>query len=549
MNISNYRALARKYRPKNFSELIGQDALVKTISNAINANKLAQAYLLTGIRGVGKTTTARIIAQTANCENVQIQDGAIPLQCGLCSNCKSFIASNHPDIIEIDAASRTSVDDIRIIIENSEYRPLLGRYKVFIIDEVHMLSKSAFNALLKVLEEPPMHVIFIFATTEVKKIPLTIISRCQRFDLARIDIPKLTHLFLNVINAEGINCDKLALELIASKADGSARDGLSLLDQAIILAGHNNIVSSDIVKSMVGFVSKSEVIEFFSSVIYNKADKALVVIHNIHKVSSDFTEFLNELATLCAYMAKKIALKEHLEIEFNNHEVEICDLVKNINMAWVQIAWQLIFKASVELKITTNQLQLIEMLVLKLIYITSEPLVNKKIKISESQTSESTKTDQSEISNSQTINKQGGNPETAINLIDKQIENVKPSNENNKSLAGEDLRLLNDFLKALSAKNMYDLLHFMLNSVEITQFSANKVSFKGNKADSKLLSDLRNEIDVICGLQPEFSIINSSEFTSIKSSIIENFEASELWQEIEENFNKSKVEDVVINFK
>ena len=231
---NEYRVLARKYRPENFDQLIGQDTLVRTLTNAIEAGRVAHAFMLTGVRGVGKTTTARIIARALNCIGADGDGGPTISPCGVCDSCISIREDRHVDVIEMDAASRTGVDDVRELIEGVRYRPISARYKVYIIDEVHMLSRNAFNALLKTLEEPPVHVKFIFATTEIRKVPVTVLSRCQRFDLRRVELEKLANHFKRVASEEGVEVDDDALHLIARASDGSVRDGLSLLDQALV---------------------------------------------------------------------------------------------------------------------------------------------------------------------------------------------------------------------------------------------------------------------------------------------------------------------------
>ena len=231
----SYRVLARKYRPTRFDDLIGQEAMVRILRNAFATGRVAHAFMLTGVRGVGKTTTARIIARALNCIGPDGNGGPTADPCGECANCKAILVDRHPDVVEMDAASRTGVDDVREIIEATRYRPIQARTKVFVIDEVHMLSRQAFNALLKTLEEPPAHVKFVFATTELRKVPITVLSRCQRFDLRRVRVNELIAHFGRIAQREGVAIEPAALELIARAADGSVRDGLSLLDQAIAM--------------------------------------------------------------------------------------------------------------------------------------------------------------------------------------------------------------------------------------------------------------------------------------------------------------------------
>src|SRR5713226_6136348 len=261
-----YRVLARKYRPTTFAELIGQEAMVRTLSNAIATGRIAHAFILTGVRGVGKTTTARIIARALNCVGPDGTGGPTFTPCGECVHCRSIAEDRHVDVIEMDAASRTGVDDIRDLTEGMRYRPVTARYKVYIIDEVHMLSKNAFNALLKTLEEPPPDVIFIFATTEVHRVPVTVLSRCQRFSLRRVPIEQLVEHYRRIAEAEGISVAPAALGLIARAADGSVRDGLSLLDQAIALSGDEPI-EEEAVRDMLGIADRALVFDLFETVL------------------------------------------------------------------------------------------------------------------------------------------------------------------------------------------------------------------------------------------------------------------------------------------
>ena len=267
---NNYTVLARKYRSQDFKSLIGQDVLVKTLTTAINTSRIAHAYIFTGIRGTGKTSTARILAKALNCLS---SDRATATPCGECENCRAIAAGQHIDVMEIDAASHTGVDNMRDILDGAQYRPTNGRYRVYIIDEVHMLSTSAFNALLKTLEEPPAHVIFILATTEIRKVPVTILSRCQRFDLVRVPVDTLKKHFAWIADQEKIELTDGANELLARAADGSVRDGLSLLDQAIAQTGGH--VDEESVLDMLKRADRGVVVDFMKTLLSGDTAAAL----------------------------------------------------------------------------------------------------------------------------------------------------------------------------------------------------------------------------------------------------------------------------------
>lgn len=291
-----YRVLARKYRPQIFDDLMGQDALVRTLRNAFEQNRVHHAFVLTGVRGVGKTTTARIIAKGLNCLGPDGTGGPTMQPCGVCDNCRAIAEDRHVDVLEMDAASHTGVDDVRELIENVRYRPVAGRYKVYIVDEVHMLSKNAFNALLKTLEEPPEHAKFIFATTEIRKVPITVLSRCQRFDLRRIDIALLVELFERVCKAEGVEAEDEALRLIARAADGSARDGLSILDQAIALASGPVTVAG--VRDMLGLVDRVRIYDLFEAVMGGRIAEGLSVLADLYDGGADPVVVIQDLMEL-----------------------------------------------------------------------------------------------------------------------------------------------------------------------------------------------------------------------------------------------------------
>ena len=283
-----YRVLARKYRPQTFAELIGQDAMVQTLGNAIKRDRLAHAFLMTGVRGVGKTSTARLIAKALNCVAPDGQGGPTIDPCGQCEPCRAIAEGRHIDVIEMDAASHTGVDDVREIIEAVRYAAVSARYKIYIVDEVHMLSKNAFNALLKTLEEPPAHVKFLFATTEVHKVPVTVLSRCQRFDLRRIPAEKLAEHFAEVTRKEGVEAEPDALMLIARAAEGSARDGLSMLDQAIAHAGlEGGGVTAAAVREMLGLSDRGAVRELLAAVLAGDGPAALAVLRRQYDGGTD----------------------------------------------------------------------------------------------------------------------------------------------------------------------------------------------------------------------------------------------------------------------
>lgn len=355
------KALANSYRPKTFQDLIGQDALVKTLTNGIKNNRIAHAYLLTGIRGIGKTTTARIIARALNCEN-----GPTTTPCMTCPQCKAIDEERHLDIIEIDAASRTGVDDIREIIDSVQYRPVQGKYKIYIIDEVHMLSTSAFNALLKTLEEPPQHVIFIFATTELRKIPATVISRCQRFDLKRIPEEILANHYIKIAEKENIKIEKDAAMIIARTADGSVRDGLSLLDQAISRS-ENSEIKEDEVRELLGLTERNRILDIIDTTLRADAKSTIQCLQNLTKegldpsvVLKDLLEIVHEL-TFIALEPKSIdpALTEE-------ESKRLLNITKAIGPAKLQMAWQILLKSVEEVQTSPNARFALEMAILRL---------------------------------------------------------------------------------------------------------------------------------------------------------------------------------------
>jgi DNA polymerase-3 subunit gamma/tau len=372
---------ATKYRPKNFKELKGQDVLVKILSNAISKSKIANAYIVTGIRGVGKTTTARIIAKTINCEN-KILEGRIPVPCEKCNNCLSINNFNHPDVIEIDAASKTGVNDIREIIENSKYKAALGQYKIYIVDEVHMLSNSAFNALLKTLEEPPENVLFIFATTEIQKVPATIISRCQRFDLLRISSQQLSNHLENISTIEGIKFKKIGLDLIAKFSEGSVRDSLSLLETVNIYKDEDQDIDELMVNEVLGVPKLQSIYELLSHVIDGKADLAIKSFHALNRNGSSVSLILEELLQLCNKVSKSIVIEKFIEDStlFDHEKPVLRGLKETTDITSITNIWKLLLNGLTELKSSNHPLYVFEMILIRVCHLSNIPKLSEVIK-------------------------------------------------------------------------------------------------------------------------------------------------------------------------
>ena len=365
---NQYVILARKYRPQNFDDLLGQDALVQTLTNAIKNNRLHHAYILTGIRGVGKTSTARIIAKALNCVGPDGNGGPTVHPCGVCENCKAITAGRHIDVMELDAASRTGVDDIREILDGVRYKPTNARYKIYIIDEVHMLSKNAFNALLKTLEEPPSHVIFIFATTEIRKVPVTILSRCQRFDLQRLKIEELMKMYHKIIASEGLQADEEALQMLTKAADGSARDATSLLDQAVSLGMGN--VKIDVVKNMIGLADRSQTFELFENLVSSHVDKVIELLQTQYKNGANPTTILQDLINVTHLVAKTRIIPSSVEeSSVSEEEREFAKkMAVSVSIAVLSKIWQMLIKGVSEMQIAPVQIDALEMILIRIAY-------------------------------------------------------------------------------------------------------------------------------------------------------------------------------------
>ncbi|MEP0338792.1 MAG: DNA polymerase III subunit gamma/tau [Alphaproteobacteria bacterium] len=375
-----YQVLARKYRPTDFTSLIGQEAMVRTLTNAIAAGRLAHAFVLTGVRGVGKTTTARIIARALNCIGPDGTGGPTVDPCGVCANCKAIAQDRHVDVMEMDAASRTGVDDIREIIDGVRYRPTSARFKIYIIDEVHMLSKNAFNALLKTLEEPPEHVKFIFATTEIRKVPVTVLSRCQRFDLRRIEVQRLADHFKGICEKEGAEISEAALHLIARAADGSVRDGLSILDQAIAMT--EGAIGEDLVRDMLGLADRSQGFDLLEKTLQGDTPGALNQLAAMYQDGADPAAVLNDLLEIVHFLTRAKLVPETLtdpavpEIE----RVRGKDLSERLGMGALARAWQMLLKGVGEVQHAPNAIQATEMVIVRLAHAANMPTPEEAIR-------------------------------------------------------------------------------------------------------------------------------------------------------------------------
>lgn len=377
-----YRVLARKYRPTDFTGLIGQEALVRTLSNAFATGRIAHAFMLTGVRGVGKTTTARIIARALNCIGPDGKRSEPTIHpCGTCEPCLSISESRNVDVQEMDAASRTGIDDIREIIEGVRYAPVAARYKVYIIDEVHMLSKQAFNGLLKTLEEPPPHVKFVFATTEIRKVPVTVLSRCQRFDLRRIDSEELTNYLALLAAKEHVEIEQGALALIARAAEGSARDCLSLLDQAIA-HGEGGMITAETVQQMLGLADRGRVLDIFEKLMAGRIADALTDLQCLYEAGADPLAIMQDLLEITHFLTR-VKVTPAAQGFFDGGSAEArraADLASNLSVASLTRAWQILLKGLFEVRDATRPITACEMALIRLAYAAELPPTDKLVK-------------------------------------------------------------------------------------------------------------------------------------------------------------------------
>jgi len=491
-NINN-KILALKYRPKNFDELIGQDIMVKTIINSIRLNKIPNAYLLTGIRGVGKTTTARIIAKAINC-NKHFDHGDKNKSQEFC-NCEEISSSKHLDVLEMDAASKTGIDDVRELIESSQYNPTSAKYKIIILDEVHMLSKQAFNGLLKTLEEPPPHLKFIFATTEVKKIPITIISRCQRFDLHRVPIQVLTNNLKKILLLEKGKISDGALKLIAKAAEGSVRDSLSLLDRALISQQvEEKELDENFIRKMLGIADRSKVLDLMKFIFEGNQKESINQLRNLVNEGIDPTSFLNDFMEMIYFILQKKRLGDvDSELSLSESETTEINLIsKKIDISTLIIFWQFTIKTLEELSIVANPILSLEMLIIRLIHLKDIPSyegILDKIK-------ENNFNNNDEILISQNIEKKEENNDEeneSDQVLKNQIKNIrqtKPELESAKpkTLNENTVKKISSFdelIKLLLIEKEIELKYDLENNVSLIKFTEGNISISINEKIGK----------------------------------------------------------------
>ncbi len=532
------KVLALKYRPQNFDDLIGQDVVVETITNSIKASKVPNAYLFTGIRGVGKTTIARIVAKALNCSN------GIENKCKVkCDNCDAITNSNHIDVLEMDAASRTGVDDVRELIEFSRYGPTSSKYKIFIIDEVHMLSKQAFNALLKTLEEPPEYLKFIFATTEIKKIPITVISRCQRFDLSRIRSSELFNYIKKIKDKEGGKITDEALKLIVKISEGSVRDALSLLDRALLTLNPKTELDLKSAQKIFGFFDKSQLIDLFEFILKGDEIKVIEIYRKIYDQGVEPKIFINDFLELIYYFKNIESLTlESTNFSLNDQEFQkIKDLKKNLDPSVLILFWQFTISTLDELAIVSNQHLSMEMFLLRLMHLSS-------IKLQKN-------TDINSVSKNPVIDKEINDQSKPIDQIKNIYQEEKSKPEIHKEVKSEKKIFINSLEKLIETcldKKEIKLKYELEKNVNLVKFEKNMIEISFNEnLDKNFVKDLSSKLFdwtgerwIISFSQLKGDVSMREKKQKIKRSLMNEAKNSKIYKDVIKNFPDAELTDI-----
>ena len=536
---NNSKVLALKYRPQIFDDLIGQEVVAETIINSIKADKVPNAYLFTGIRGIGKTTTARIVAKALNCSN------GIEKMCidNLCENCQSIANSSHIDVLEMDAASKTGVDDVRDLIEFSRYGPTSAKYKIFIIDEVHMLSKQAFNALLKTLEEPPSYLKFIFATTEIKKIPITVVSRCQRFDLSRIKSSELLDFIKKIKDKENGKVTDDALKLIVKISEGSVRDALSLLDRALLSLDNDKELDLNSAQKIFGYFDKSQLIDLFELILRGEEEKVIKIYRKIYDQGVEPKIFLNDFLELLYYFKNINSLTlESTNFSLNDEEFnKIKDISNQIQPDVLILFWQFSIKSLEELDIVSNQHLSIEMFLIRLMHLSSV----KQLKQIDTKPKEENSTSKIEI-------------KTETKIID-QIKNISQEEKKNPEIQTEvkaeiktQINSFDELIATCTSKRELKLKFELEKNVNLVKFEKNRIEISFNDSlDKDFVKDLSTKlfewtkerwIITLSKSKGDLSIREKKE--NEKKILIEKAKQTEIYKNFMENFPDAELVDV-----
>jgi len=560
MEKTTHKVLALKYRPANFLQLIGQPILVETITNSIKLNKLPNAYLLTGIRGVGKTTTARLIAKALNCNKNFLKEES----CN-CSHCEEISNSKHLDVLEMDAASRTGIDDVRELIESSKYNPTSAKYKIIILDEVHMLSKQAFNGLLKTLEEPPPHLKFIFATTDVKKIPVTIVSRCQRFDLQRVSISDLLENLKKISKIEGGKISEGALILIAKAAEGSVRDSLSLLDRALVSQNfEKKEIDEDFVRRMLGLADRSKILNLLKLIIQGDKKKSIEHLRAMINEGVEPNNFLNDLLEIIYFVQQKKNIGNFdSDLSISESEKENIDKIsKDVNISTLILFWQFVLKTLEELTIVSNQTLSLEMLIIRLVHLKDMPSYEnalESLKENNPIKNEENKDEKVSLNNDERIFL---NEENEISKISKkQIKNItqtKPilsdldSKKISKDLVSGKISSMEDLISLSLKKKEIQLKYDLENNVNLIKFSEGKIDISYNQnLDKNFVRNLSGKLHEWTGkrwlitLEKKKGQKTFSELQDIKrKKILEDEKKGEIYQKFKNIFSDGELLEV-----